>query len=74
MVNRFAAAQSGVATRRWGPPMVTLAAIAALMALTGSATAKQARPAQSPKEATAPREHGEPTMAIVSINYQQVTF
>ncbi|HEY6028034.1 MAG TPA: L,D-transpeptidase, partial [Pseudolabrys sp.] len=37
------------------------------------AAAKQARPA-SPTEATAPREAGEPIMAIVSIKTQQVTF
>ena len=50
--------------------MVTLAAMAAL---TASTAAKQARPA-APTEATAPREAGEPIMAIVSIKSQQVTF
>ena len=60
--------------RRWGPPtIVTLAAMAAMTALTGAATARQARPA-APTEATAPREAGEPIMAIVSIKSQQVTF
>ena len=60
--------------RRWGPPaIVTLAAVAAVTALTGAATARQARPA-APTEATAPREAGEPIMAIVSIKSQQVTF
>jgi hypothetical protein len=60
--------------RRWGPAaIVTLAAIAALTALTAAAAAGQPRPAQ-PKEATAPREAGEPIMAIVSIKTQQVTF
>jgi chemotaxis protein histidine kinase CheA len=74
MVNRFTTAQSTVATRRWRPPaIVTLAAMAALTALTAGATAKQARPA-APTEATAPREAGEPIMAIVSIKSQQVTF
>jgi L,D-transpeptidase catalytic domain len=64
-------AQSTVAIRRWGPPaIVTLAAIAAL---TADAVAKQARPAP-PTEATAPRDAGEPIMAIVSIKTQQVTF
>ncbi len=53
--------------------MVTLAAMAALTALTADAAPKQARPAQ-PQEATAPREAGEPIMAIVSIKTQQVTF
>jgi hypothetical protein len=59
--------------RRWGPPaIVTLAAMAALTALTAGAAAREARPA--PTEATAPREAGEPLMAIVSIKSQQVTF
>jgi L,D-transpeptidase catalytic domain len=74
MVNRFATAQSTGALRRWGPPaIVTLAAMAALTALTADAAARQARPAP-PTEATAPREAGEPIMAIVSIKTQQVTF
>jgi L,D-transpeptidase catalytic domain len=65
-------AQSTAAARRWGPPgLVTLAAITALTALTAGAAAKQARPAA---EAAAPREAGEPIMAIVSIKSQQVTF
>ena len=73
MANRLATAQSTVAMRRWGPPaIVTLAAMAALTALTADAAAKQARPAP-PTEATAPREAGEPIMAIVSIKTQQVT-
>src|SRR6202047_1636419 len=74
MVNRFATAQSTGAIRRWGPPaVVTLAAMAALTALTADAAARQARPAP-PTEATAPRDAGEPLMAIVSIKTQQVTF
>jgi hypothetical protein len=60
--------------RRWRPPaIVTLAAMAALTALTADATARQVRPAP-PTEATAPRDAGEPIMAIVSIKTQQVTF
>jgi hypothetical protein len=47
--------------------------MAALTALTADAAARQARPAP-PTEATAPREAGEPIMAIVSIKSQQVTF
>jgi hypothetical protein len=67
-------AQSTVATRRWGPAaIVTLAAMAALTALTADAAPREPRPAP-PKEATAPREAGEPIMAIVSIKSQQVTF
>src|SRR6516165_5006919 len=55
------------------PAIVTLAAMAALTALTADAAARQARPAPV-TEATAPRDAGEPIMAIVSINTQQVTF
>jgi hypothetical protein len=74
MANRVTTAQSTVAMRRWGSPaIVTLAAMAALTALSGNAAAKQPRPAP-PTEATAPREAGEPIMAIVSIKTQQVTF
>jgi hypothetical protein len=72
MVNRFMTAQSTVEMRRWGgPAIVTLAAMAALAALTADAAARQARPAP-PTEATAPRDAGEPIMAIVSIKTQQV--
>src|ERR1700716_2471630 len=74
MVNRFTTAQSTGAMRRWGPPaIVALAAMAALTALSADAAARQARPA-APTEATAPRDAGEPIMAIVSIKTQQVTF
>src|SRR6476659_2849597 len=73
MVNRFTTAQSTVAMRRWGPPtIVTLAAMAALTTLTAGAAAREARPA-APTEATAPRDAGEPIMAIVSIKTQRVT-
>src|SRR5258707_7272545 len=47
--------------------------MAALPALRADAAARQARPAQ-PTEAKAPRDAGEPMMAIVSIKTQQVTF
>jgi hypothetical protein len=74
MVNRFMTAQSSVATRRWGgPAIVTLAVMAALALVTAEAAARQAQPARI-TEATAPREAGEPIMAIVSIKSQQVTF
>ena len=74
MVNRSAKAQSAETIRRWGlPAIVSLAAMAALAALSPGAAARQARPAQ-PTEATAPRDAGEPIMAIVSIKTQQVTF
>src|SRR5713226_8481723 len=74
MVNRCTTAQSTVAMRRWGlPAIVALAAMAVLTALTARAAARQARPAP-PIEATAPRDAGEPIMAIISIMTQQVTF
>jgi len=67
-------AQSTGAVRGWGPPaIVTLAAMAALTVLTADAAPRQARPAP-PTEATAPRDAGEPIMAIVSIKTQQVIF
>jgi L,D-transpeptidase-like protein len=73
MVNRFITAQSTMEMRRCRPAIAALAAMAALTALTAGAAARQARPAP-PTEATAPREAGEPIMAIVSIKTQQVTF
>jgi hypothetical protein len=77
MTNRLTTAQSIVAIRRWGAPAIVIVAVtAALAALTASppadAAANQARPAP-PTEATAPRDAGEPIMAIVSIKSQQVT-
>jgi hypothetical protein len=73
MANRLTTAQSTLAMRRWRPAgLVTIAAMAALTALTtDAAAAKQVRPAP---EAVAPRTAGEPIMAIVSIKSQQVTF
>src|SRR5947209_4385298 len=71
MVNRFATARSTVAMRRWSP--LAIATLAAMVALTADAAARQVRPA-SPTEAVAPRDAGEPIMAIVSIKSQQVTF
>jgi len=66
------------ALRRLAPSaIVTIAATAALtalsMALSADAGARQARPAP-PTEATAPRQAGEPILAIVSIKSQQVIF
>jgi hypothetical protein len=66
------------ARRRLAPAaVVTLAAAVVLAAFTAAppadAAAKRERPAR-PTEATAPREAGEPVMAIVSIKSQQVTF
>src|SRR5229473_1161274 len=74
MVNRLTTPQSTVAMRRWGPPAIAmLAAMAALTAMNADAAARQARRAP-PTEARAPRDAGEPIMAIVSIKTQQVTF
>jgi chemotaxis protein histidine kinase CheA len=68
-------AQSTVAMWRWKPPaIVALATMVALTALTADAAAKQPGREPQPKEATAPRNAGEPIMAIVSIKTQQVTF
>ena len=67
MANRSIAA----VMRRWGT-VVALATAAALTAPTTGAAGKEAR---SPSAGTAaPRDAGEPIMAIVSIASQQVTF
>ncbi|QPF90392.1 L,D-transpeptidase [Bradyrhizobium commune] len=74
MKDQLTTAQSNGAMRRWGPPgiVMTFAAAAALAALTtGAMAAKQPR---QTVEAVAPREAGEPMMAVVSIKSQQVTF
>ena len=67
-------AQSAEAMGRWkSPAIVTLAAVVGLTALNADAAPKQARPAP-PKEEVAPRNAGEPIMAVVSIKSQQVIF
>lgn len=53
------------------PAIVTIATIAALTALPPEVGAKERT---SSAEATAPRDAGEPIMAIVSIKSQQITF
>src|SRR5262249_39281094 len=77
MTNRCTTTQSTEVIRRWAPPaIVTLAATAALMALTAAPPADAAPRPAPPKqttEATAPRNAGEPIMAIVSIKSQKVT-
>ncbi len=74
MTIRLTTAQSSLAVRRHSLTcVVTLAAVAALMALSPDVEARNARP-PLPSEATAPRQAGEPIMAIVSIKTQQVTF
>ncbi len=70
MTNRLTSARS------IGLPIVaTLAAVAALTALTVAPPADAAtRQGRHPTQETAPRQAGEPIMAIVSIKSQQVTF
>jgi hypothetical protein len=66
-------AQPIVAMRRWSSPsLVMLTTMAALTAMSAEAAPKLGRPAPA-TEATAPRDAGEPIMAIVSIKGQQVT-
>src|SRR5499427_8971006 len=77
MTNRCTTAQFTEVVRRWAPAaIVTLAATAALTALTAAppadAAPRQARPEQT-TEGAAPRVAGEPIMAIVSIKSQKVT-
>jgi hypothetical protein len=73
MTNQSTTARSTEAIRRCRlPGIVTLAAAAALTAAPADAAVRQARPAQ-PTEAVAPRDAGEPLMAIVSIKSQHVT-
>jgi hypothetical protein len=73
MADRLTSAKSTVAMRHWGSSAIVMfAAMAALMVPTADAAAKQTRRAQ-PAETAAPREAGEPIMAIVSIKSQQVT-
>jgi hypothetical protein len=73
MKDLMTTAQSNGAMRRWGPPgIVMFAAALALTTLTPAAMAAK-QPRQT-AEAVAPREAGEPIMAIVSIKSQKVTF
>src|ERR1700719_3813952 len=77
MTNRCTTAQSTEVVRRWAPPViVTLAATAALTALTAAppadAAPRQARPEHT-TEGPPAGGAGEPIMAIVSIKSQKVT-
>ncbi len=73
MQSRLTAEQSAGVLGRWIPSAVAMVAAAiALTTLPFEASAKPARRAQ-PAETAAPREHGDPIMAIVSIRSQQVT-
>src|SRR5690242_20029714 len=81
MTHRISMTNQGIESiGRWrGACLVVVAATAALTALIATsatdATARGARPARHAhiSEAAAPREAGEPLMAIVSIKSQQVT-
>jgi hypothetical protein len=74
MTHQSVTVQSTQPIRQWRVPAIVI--IAATAALTAAAPAdaavRQARPAQS-TEAAAPRDAGEPLMAIVSIKSQHVT-
>jgi len=75
MTTRSTTIQPTEVIRRWRPAtaIVTLAATAALMALTAAPSADAAaRPARS-TETHAPRDAGEALMAVVSIKSQHVT-
>lgn len=73
MKDLMTTAQSKGAMRRWGLPGIVMfaAALALAMLTPGALAAKQPR---QTAEAVAPREAGEPIMAIVSLKSQQVTF
>src|SRR5947209_1573940 len=74
MAHRLTIGRFITAMRRRRPAaMVLLAAVAVLTASHADAATKPRRPAPI-VEAVAPREAGEPIMAIVSIKGQQVTF
>jgi hypothetical protein len=72
MFNRLVTGQLTVAMGRWRLSAIgALAAMAAVMPLSAGAAPKHSAQA---KEEMAPRNAGEPVMAIVSIKSQQVTF
>src|SRR3954451_1895246 len=73
MANRLTTARSTAAMRGWAAAAMVLLAMAVLTSAPADAAAKPKRPAPV-TEAVAPREAGEPIMAIVSIKSQQVTF
>ncbi|WP_298873297.1 L,D-transpeptidase [uncultured Bradyrhizobium sp.] len=72
MKDLMTTAQSNRVMRRWGAPGIVMLAAALALAAPGEAFAAK-QPRQT-AEAVAPREAGEPIMAIVSIKSQQVTF
>jgi hypothetical protein len=72
MKDLMTTAQSNRVMRRWGAPGIVMFAAAVALAVPSEALA--AKQARQTVEAVAPREAGEPIMAIVSIKSQQVTF
>ena len=73
MADRLTSAKFVGALRPWSPATIASVAItAALITTISDAAAKPARRTQA-AETTAPRQAGEPIMAIVSIKSQQVT-
>ena len=67
-------ARTAASVRRWDRyAKAMLAAMAALIMLAADTAARELRRAQT-REEVAPRQGGEPIMAIVSIKSQQVTF
>ena len=75
MTKRSTTVQSAEAFRRWRlQAVVTLAATAALTAAPPADAAPRQAHLERTTEAAAPRDAGEPIMAIVSIKSQKVTF
>jgi lipoprotein-anchoring transpeptidase ErfK/SrfK len=74
MINRISTAQPGRPFRRGAVATVAILAVMAAWAPLDADAAPKARRPAAAVEATAPRQAGEPIMAIVSIKSQQVTF
>ena len=75
MTERFTTAQSRAATRRWVAPVVVAVAttLTVLSAAPSADAAGDRTRGAAATEAAAPRDRGEPIMAIVSIKSQRVT-
>src|SRR4051812_11845422 len=71
MINRITTTHSPVSCRL--PTLTVMLAALAALTVTAEAAAKPKRPAPV-TEAVAPRQAGEPIMAVVSIKSQQVAF
>lgn len=73
MIKRLSTARPRGTIHRRGASAIAILAVIAALAPASADAAKAKRPAAT-LEATAPREAGEPIMAIISIKSQQVTF